>query len=169
MSSPAVRRIAVAVGLIVVFGIGVSAIVLAPAQRAAQSPAAQKTPANETFTDQNATNPTAARDAAAAGQTATNPSAAPNGAAAPGAPTADQADQAALTAQVRSSLANVAPDSNIIIKDTNGVVALQGSVPSQNVLEKARQAAQQVSGVKQVDTSALIVANNDRRQPLTPQ
>ena len=163
MSSPAARRIAVLVGLIVVFGIGVSTIILAPAQRAAQGPVAQKAP--DTFTDQNA--PSAARDAAAAGQTAPTPPAAPNGAAAPdAAPAADQAAQAALTAQVRSSIANVVPNSNIIIKDTNGVVALQGSVPSQNVLEKARQAAQQVSGVKQVDTSALIVANNDRRQPL---
>ena len=134
MSSPAVRRFIVALGLVVVFGIGVSNIIRGPAQRAAQSPVARNAPANDTFTDQNATDPSAARDAAAA-------------------------DQTALMAQVRYSVANAAPGSTIVIKDTNGVVALAGSVPSQDVLEQARQAAQQVSGVKQVDTSAVVVAN----------
>jgi hypothetical protein len=32
-------------------------------------------------------------------------------------------------------------------------------VPSQDVVDQARQAAQQVPGVRQVDTSALLVRN----------
>jgi osmotically-inducible protein OsmY len=39
----------------------------------------------------------------------------------------------------------------------SGIVALAGSVPSQSVVEQARQLAQQVAGVKQVDSSALTV------------
>ena len=64
-----------------------------------------------------------------------------------------------ITAQVRSLVANLAPGGNIDVKSTSGIVALTGSVPSQDVAEQARQAAQQVAGVKQVDTSALLVAN----------
>lgn len=64
-----------------------------------------------------------------------------------------------MTAQVRSSIANLAPGSNVDVKAIGGVVALAGSVPSQDLLEQARQAAQQVPGVKQVDTSALLVRN----------
>lgn len=64
-----------------------------------------------------------------------------------------------MTAQVRTSIANLAPGSNVDVKAIGGVVALAGSVPSQDLLEQARQAAQQVPGVKQVDTSALLVRN----------
>jgi hyperosmotically inducible protein len=64
-----------------------------------------------------------------------------------------------ITAQVRSSIASLAPGSNIDVKAMSGIVALAGSVPSQDVVEQARQAAQQVPGVRQVDTSALLVAN----------
>jgi osmotically-inducible protein OsmY len=64
-----------------------------------------------------------------------------------------------LTAQVRSSIASLAPGSNIDVKAISGIVALAGSVPSQDMVEQARQAAQQVPGVKQVDTSALMVQN----------
>jgi osmotically-inducible protein OsmY len=64
-----------------------------------------------------------------------------------------------ITAQVRSSIATLAPGSNIDVKAISGIVALAGSVPSQDVVEQARQAAQQVPGVKQVDTSALMVRN----------
>lgn len=64
-----------------------------------------------------------------------------------------------ITAQVRSSIASLAPGSNINVKAISGIVALAGSVPSQDVVEQARQAAQQVPGVKQVDTSALMVRN----------
>lgn len=64
-----------------------------------------------------------------------------------------------ITAQVRSSIANLAPGSNVDVKAIGGIVELAGSVPSQDLLEQARQAAQQVPGVKQVDTSALLVRN----------
>jgi osmotically-inducible protein OsmY len=83
-------------------------------------------------------------------------------AAAPGTeaqPASDQAADDQLIAQVRSSIASLAPGGNIDVKATGGIVALAGSVPSQNALEEARQAAQQVAGVKQVDTSALTVSN----------
>ena len=62
-----------------------------------------------------------------------------------------------ITAQVRSSIASLAPGSNIDVKANSGIVALAGAVPSQDVAEQARQAAQQVPGVKQVDTSALMI------------
>lgn len=64
-----------------------------------------------------------------------------------------------LTAQVRSSIASVAPGNNIDVRAMSGIVALAGTVPSQSVVEGARQAAQQIAGVKQVDTSALTVSN----------
>jgi osmotically-inducible protein OsmY len=62
-----------------------------------------------------------------------------------------------IKAQVRSSISSLAPASDIDVKAISGIVALAGSVPSQDVVEQARQAAQQVPGVKQVDTSALMV------------
>jgi hypothetical protein len=64
-----------------------------------------------------------------------------------------------ITTQVRSAVATVAPGGNIDVTATSGIVALTGSVPSQDVVDQARQAAQQVAGVRLVDTSALIVAN----------
>jgi BON domain len=73
---------------------------------------------------------------------------------------ADGADiDGRISAQVRSSIASLAPGSNIDVKTMSGIVALAGSVPSQDVVEQARQAAQQVAGVKQVDTSALTATN----------
>ncbi len=91
--------------------------------------------------------------------------ASPDATPAPGAPAPDEANANAaemdgrITAQVRSSIASLAPGSNIDVKAMSGIVALAGSVPSQDVVEQARQAAQQVPGVRQVDTSALLVAN----------
>jgi BON domain len=64
-----------------------------------------------------------------------------------------------ITTQVRSAVAGLAPGGNIDVTATSGVVVLTGSVPSQDVVEQARQAAQQVVGVKQVDTSSLLVAS----------
>jgi osmotically-inducible protein OsmY len=46
------------------------------------------------------------------------------------------------------------------VTTTNGAVALAGSVPNQDALNQAKQAAQSVDGVKTVDTSALLVSNN---------
>lgn len=64
-----------------------------------------------------------------------------------------------ITEEVRSSISSLAPGNNIDVKAMSGIVALAGTVPSQSVVEDARQAAQQISGVKQVDTSALTVSN----------
>ena len=64
-----------------------------------------------------------------------------------------------ITDEVRSSIASLAPGNNIDVKAMSGIVALAGTVPSQSVVEDARQAAQQIAGVKQVDTSALTVIN----------
>ena len=64
-----------------------------------------------------------------------------------------------ITEEVRSSIASLAPGNNIDVKAMSGIVALAGTVPSQSVVEDARQAAQQIAGVKQVDTSALTVSN----------
>jgi hypothetical protein len=75
------------------------------------------------------------------------------------APTGTTGSDGQITAQVRSSIASLAPGSNIDVTATSGNVALAGSVPSQDVVEQARQAAQQVPGVRQVDTSALLVRN----------
>jgi hypothetical protein len=64
-----------------------------------------------------------------------------------------------ITDEVRSSIASLAPGNNIDVKAMSGIVALAGTVPSQSMVEDARQAAQQIAGVKQVDTSALTVSN----------
>jgi len=64
-----------------------------------------------------------------------------------------------ITADVKSEIATAAPDSAVDVTTTNGVVALAGSVPSQEAVDQARQAAQRVAGVKHVDASALSVSN----------
>ncbi|HTB68819.1 MAG TPA: BON domain-containing protein [Steroidobacteraceae bacterium] len=56
-------------------------------------------------------------------------------------------------------IATAAPNSNVNVTTTNGTVALAGSVPSQEVVDQAKQAALHVPGVKTVDTSALLVNN----------
>lgn len=68
------------------------------------------------------------------------------------------ASDSQITAAVKFALAAAAPGS-IDVTTTNGVVALAGSVPSQDNVEQARQAAQRVAGVKHVDASALVVSN----------
>jgi len=70
------------------------------------------------------------------------------------------ASDSQITAYVRSEIATAAPNSNINVTTTNGVVALTGSVSSQDAVDQARRAAQRVPGVKQVDDSALMVAKS---------
>jgi hyperosmotically inducible protein len=60
---------------------------------------------------------------------------------------------------VKSEIATAAPNSNVDVKTTNGVVALAGSVPTQDAIDQAKQAAQRVAGVKFVDATALMVSN----------
>lgn len=69
------------------------------------------------------------------------------------------ASDSQITADVKSELATAAPNGNVDVTTTNGVVALAGSVSSQDAIDQARQAAQRVAGVKQVDASALKVNN----------
>ena len=79
------------------------------------------------------------------------------GVAAPG--TEAVASDSQISADVKSEIATTAPNSNVDVQTTNGVVALAGTVPSQDVVEQARQAAQRVAGVKAVDASALTISN----------
>jgi hyperosmotically inducible protein len=67
-----------------------------------------------------------------------------------------------ITADVKSEIASAAPDSNVAVTTTNGVVALIGSVPSQDTVERATHAAQRVAGVKDVDASELRVSDPSR-------
>ncbi|HKC16078.1 MAG TPA: BON domain-containing protein [Steroidobacteraceae bacterium] len=69
------------------------------------------------------------------------------------------ASDSQITAYVKSEIATAAPNSNVDVKTTNGVVALAGSVPSQDAIDQAKQAAQRVAGVKFVDATALMVSN----------
>ncbi len=67
------------------------------------------------------------------------------------------ASDSQITSNVKTEIAVAAPNSNIDVTTTNGVVALAGSVPSQDAVEQARRAARGISGVKFVDVSALLV------------
>ena len=169
MSSPAARRVVVGAGLAVAFGIGIAILmapafqgVLAPASQGAKSQAALAAPSSAASSGETGLNSPTADSAASAREASTAP-VAPPAVAAPGPQPSNPllaADMdGRITAQVRSSIASLAPGSNIDVKAMSGVVALAGSVPSQDVVEQARQAAQQVPGVRQVDTSALLVAN----------
>jgi hyperosmotically inducible periplasmic protein len=64
-----------------------------------------------------------------------------------------------ITAEVKSEIAAAAPNSAVDVTTSNGVVALAGSVSSQDAADQASQAAQRVAGVKHVDASALMVSN----------
>jgi hyperosmotically inducible periplasmic protein len=69
------------------------------------------------------------------------------------------ASDSQITADVKSQIATAAPNSNVDVTTTNGVVALAGSASSQDAVDQARQAAQRVAGVKHVDASALTVSS----------
>jgi hyperosmotically inducible protein len=69
------------------------------------------------------------------------------------------ASDSQITASVKSEIATAAPNGAVDVTTTNGVVALAGSVSSQDAADQTRQAAQRVPGVKHVDASALLVSN----------
>jgi osmotically-inducible protein OsmY len=73
--------------------------------------------------------------------------------------TASGASDSQITADVKSQISTAAPNNTVDVTTTKGVVALAGSVPSLDAVNQARQAAQQVAGVKYVDASALMVSN----------
>jgi hyperosmotically inducible periplasmic protein len=61
---------------------------------------------------------------------------------------------------VKSQISGSSASNNVDVSTTNGVVALAGSMPSQDAIDQVKQAAQSVNGVKHVDTSALVVSGN---------
>jgi osmotically-inducible protein OsmY len=86
-------------------------------------------------------------------------SVAPEVAAAPSPAAQPAPSDSQITADVRSEVAAVAPDDSIEVTTRDGVVALAGSVSSQDVINKAWLAARNVAAVKDVDVSALMVGN----------
>jgi hyperosmotically inducible protein len=69
------------------------------------------------------------------------------------------ASDSQITTAVQSEIASATPSSTVDVTTTNGIVVLAGSVPSQDNLDEARQAAQRIPGVKHVDASGLTVSN----------
>jgi osmotically-inducible protein OsmY len=59
---------------------------------------------------------------------------------------------------VKSEIASAAPNSKVVVTTTNGAVSLVGSVPSQDAIVQASQAAQRTAGVKSVDSTGLFVS-----------
>jgi hyperosmotically inducible protein len=60
---------------------------------------------------------------------------------------------------VKSEIASAAPSSDVAVTTSDGSVALAGSLPNQDAVTQATQAALRVAGVKRVDASALTVSN----------
>jgi hyperosmotically inducible protein len=69
------------------------------------------------------------------------------------------ASDSQITTAVKSEMATIAPNVNVGVTTTDGVVALVGTVPSQDAADQARQATLRVAGVKHVDVSALKVSD----------
>jgi hypothetical protein len=74
-------------------------------------------------------------------------------------PATHAGDDSQITADVKSKIAAVAPEGTIDVTTKDGVVELAGSVPSQDVIDRARMVASNVPDVRGVDVSALMVAN----------
>jgi hypothetical protein len=116
-------------------------------------PAAAPLPAAPAAAPATDSPPVASTEAAPAATPATPDAAAP----AAGANGGDSDNR--ITTDVKTQVAAAAPNSNVNVTTTNGVVALAGSVPSQDAANQAKQAAMRVEGVKTVDTSGLLVNN----------
>ncbi len=78
-----------------------------------------------------------------------------------GASTAFAASDSQITIDVKSEIAGdgLSNDVNIGVTTTHGVVALTGSLTSQDAIDHVKDVAGKVAGVKSVDTSALILAS----------
>lgn len=171
------RKTVVAVGMAVVFAALIFEFVV-PTEHVGQlaqsspAPAAAPTNGSPTVPAQTATNqtqptdqtviPPSAPDTAAVA--AAHPSSASNGAdaqqaaASPGAAgNGPVASDRQITADVKSHIAAAGLHSNVDVTTTNGVVALAGSAPNQDAVDRAKLAAFRVAGVKNVDVSALKV------------
>jgi hyperosmotically inducible protein len=66
-----------------------------------------------------------------------------------------------ITTDVKSQIAgdSLSKDANIAVTTSQGVVALTGSLPSQDAIDHVKDVAGRVKDVKSVDTSALLVAS----------
>jgi hyperosmotically inducible protein len=66
-----------------------------------------------------------------------------------------------ITTDVKSQIAgdSLSKDANIGVTTSHGVVALTGSLPSQEAVDHVKDVAGRVQDVKSVDTSALLVAS----------
>jgi hyperosmotically inducible periplasmic protein len=75
--------------------------------------------------------------------------------------TAFAASDSQITTDVKSEIAGdgISKDVNIGVTTTQGVVALTGSLASQEAIDHVKDVAGKVAGVKSVDTSALILAS----------
>jgi osmotically-inducible protein OsmY len=73
--------------------------------------------------------------------------------------TMQQPTDSQISDSVKSEIASAAPASKVVVTTTNGAVALVGSVPSQEAIVQASQAAQRIAGVKSVDATGLFVSN----------
>jgi hyperosmotically inducible protein len=65
-----------------------------------------------------------------------------------------------ITTEVKSQISSESPGNSVQVTTSNGVVALAGSVPDQDAITQAKQAAERVKDVRAVDTSGLTVSNN---------
>jgi hyperosmotically inducible protein len=66
-----------------------------------------------------------------------------------------------ITAAVKSEIAadSSSKDANVGVTTTNGVVALTGSMATQDAIDHVRGVAEKVKDVKSVDTSALKITS----------
>jgi hyperosmotically inducible protein len=71
------------------------------------------------------------------------------------------ASDSQITTDVKSEIAgdSLSSQVNIEVTTTHGVVALTGSLASQNAIDHFKEVAGKVAGVKSVDTSALVLAS----------
>lgn len=167
MNSQTTHKIVVGVALAVVVGVGVTMFAIRAKQEsdiarvsAPRVPATQtatpETPANGTAVGMNGT--AAGTDGTAVGMNGT-PAGTDATAAGQAAGPQTAGSDSQITAEVKSQIAAAAPNSNVNVMTTGGVVALAGSVPNQDVAEQAKQAALRVAGVTRVDASGLTVSN----------
>ena len=125
----------------------------APAQPAVTPPPVASTTAPATGSADVAPAPAAAPAPAPA------PSAQDGAAPSPSASADNGTSDSKISSDVKTEIASAAPNSNVDVTTTNGVVALTGSVPSEDAVAQAKQVAMGVQGVKTVDTSHLLVNN----------
>lgn len=73
--------------------------------------------------------------------------------------TASAPTDSQISDSVKSEIASAEPGSKVVVTTSNGAVSLVGSVPNQDAIVQASQAAQRIAGVKSVDSTGLFVSN----------